>query len=62
MHTCRSAKREVDILERRLSVLKHGGHSPGSRRGSPQQPLGQAGAVAEGGELDMGVASSGRCA
>eukprot|EP00967_Tisochrysis_lutea_P094911 scaffold138141_cov18-Tisochrysis_lutea.AAC.1 len=55
---CRSAKREVDILERQLSKLKHG--SGTSLNGSPQQQLGRAGVVAEGGELDMGLASS-RC-
>ncbi|KAF5839020.1 hypothetical protein DUNSADRAFT_1797 [Dunaliella salina] len=55
----RSAKREVDILERQLSKLKHGGGT--SLGGSPQQQqLGHAGVVAEGGELDMGLATSSR--
>ncbi|KAJ9515477.1 hypothetical protein QJQ45_016477 [Haematococcus lacustris] len=61
LQDARSLKREVEILERRLSSLKHG-----SGDGGPDQAGGQlggsSGVAAEGGELALGLAGVGRSA
>ncbi|GFH09901.1 uncharacterized protein HaLaN_05127 [Haematococcus lacustris] len=54
-----SLKREVEILERRLSSLKHGSGGGGPDRAGGQLG-GSSGVAAEGGELALGLAGVGR--
>ncbi|GFH06263.1 uncharacterized protein HaLaN_00865, partial [Haematococcus lacustris] len=56
-----SLKREVEILERRLSSLKHGSGGGGPDRAGGQLG-GSSGVAAEGGELALGLAGVGRSA
>ncbi|KAL6756451.1 hypothetical protein V8C86DRAFT_73358 [Haematococcus lacustris] len=61
LQDARSLKREVEILERRLSSLKHGSGGGGPDRAGGQLG-GSSGVAAEGGELALGLAGVGRSA